>query len=505
MAGAEGAGSGEGSDSSNENPNTSTSSNGGSPQPQTQPASTQTQSKSDTSPQPPLQKSTPDDKPSAGLETPTPFFEQSPTNANPPVLPSVLSPMTTPPSAFVQSTPMSGYEDFVRTTSAGSDTGASPPFMMDWAHMQMGGYGTISRPDLMLATDMGLDMTGMPTSAHTDNILTMMPEFAHALPVPTPLTTPRMDIHATFPDLELGSSQIFHPSRHPSMSDSGIADLGPVVAAQDGWNCFKCMPPIPPSSCPRTARLNLERLEQCLRNHEVWSKWRPTWDEADFANGEYLTVIQLAETTRDKLLAITQTFLHKALEIHKETGATTPGVETSSLTGSNFVLLPPARVLECFLRAYGNCFERFFPLTSRGILDANELMSLYNDKAGSLLVLMMIAQGAMAMQSPEGRWLTGGLTEACRISLFDLIEKNIIMASDPIVSRSALLFIVQAAWSGDKWQMDIAMGQRGMYVSMLRHSGVLEPRHAPVTPQSAHPGTTDSLWNDWIAEESRSR
>ncbi|TKA44526.1 hypothetical protein B0A55_13775, partial [Friedmanniomyces simplex] len=257
-----------------------------------------------------------------------------------------------------------------------------------------------------------------------------------------------------------------------------------------------------------TARLNLELLEQTLRNHEGWSTWTPHWDEGEFAGGDHLTVMQLHESTRDKLLAITQSFLHKALEIHRDHNPhnTPPSSHHSpgSHSGSNFVLLPPARVLEYFLRSYANSFERYYPLTSRGILDANELLHCYYDRAASLLVLMMIAQGSMNIPSKEAMMLTGGLTEACRISLFDLIERNVIMSGDPIVLHSALLFTVQAAWSGDKWQMDIAMGQRGMYFAMLRHSGVLEHRsHAPAAPDRR--ANTDQLWSEWIQNESRSR
>ena len=133
-------------------------------------------------------------------------------------------------------------------------------------------------------------------------------------------------------------------------------------------------------------------------------------------------------------------------------------------------------------------------------------MHCYHDRASSLLVLMMIAQGAMNIPSVEARMLTGGLTEACRISLFDLIEKNIHMAGDPIVLHAALLFTVQAAWSGDKWQMDIAMGQRGMYFAMLRHSGILDNSPAQSsTTVDHHRANTDQLWSEWIQNESRSR
>ncbi|KAK7521595.1 hypothetical protein IWZ03DRAFT_97487 [Phyllosticta citriasiana] len=436
---------------------------------------------------------------------PPAFFEHtSPPSGPAAVISTVISPVPTPSmNDFIQHTPMSGYEQFASTNGHNSDS-SSPHFAMDWQQMPMA-HG-FDMP--MMTQDMSMDFTGMAAGPHGDAMLSMLPDFSHALPaVQTPIATPQMD--RALSDLELGSSaSMLYPTRQASVSSShGIPDLGAIIAAQDGWSVFRCTPPIPASSCPRTAKLNLERLEQSLKQHEVWGNWRPQqWEDGDFPAGpEMLAVMPLQESTRDKLLAITQSFLHKALDIHKEgaSGSPASGGSPMSNGGSNFVLLPPARVLEHFLRSYANSFERYFPLTARGILDANELLSSYNDKAASLLVLMMIAQGSMVIPSVETRWLTGGLTEACRISLFDLIEKNIILSGDPVVLHSALLFTVQAAWSGDKWQMDIAMGQRGMYFSMLRHSGVLEPRHAP-TPRMDQAGP-DGLWADWIQHEARSR
>lgn len=435
------------------------------------------------------------------------FYDQSPPHVQSQVLSAVISPLPTPVDGFVQQTPMSGYEDFIRTsTRDGSGNSGSPPMMMDWSQMQMPqAYEAMAPPQLMMHP-MAMDMNAMHHSPPENQMLPMMPDMGPGMPpVQTPMATPKLD--GTFSDLEIGSSaSMFFPTRHASISDTGIPDLGAIIASQDGWTVFRCTPSIPSSSCPKTARLNLEKLEQSLRNHEGWSNWRPTWDEADFAAGEKLTVMQLHESSRDKLLAITQSFLHKALDIHKEgmTGSPVGGRSPTS-TNSNFVLLPPARVLEYFMRSYANNFERYYSLTSRGILDPNELLQCYNDKASSLLVLLMIAQGAMVIPSVEARWLTGGLTEACRISLFDLIEKNITMASDPIVLHAALLFTVQAAWSGDKWQMDIAMGQRGMYFAMLRHSGILEPRHTMTPPRMDGRATPEGLWSDWIQQESKSR
>jgi len=64
----------------------------------------------------------------------------------------------------------------------------------------------------------------------------------------------------------------------------------------------------------------------------------------------------------------------------------------------------------------------------------------------------MIAHGASTVPKAEARYLAAGLTETCRISLFDLIEKNIEFSADPIVLKAAFLFILVAAWGGDSWR-----------------------------------------------------
>ena len=325
-------------------------------------------------------------------------------------------------------------------------------------------FDALARSDLLMGSGMnagiGLSMDGL-VEPNDATMLAMMPEFAQTLPqVTTPMATPPR-LEGTMSELELGNSgSIYHPTRHHSISvgESG-GDIPAVVAAQAGWNCFRSSPTLPPGQCPRTARLHLEKLERTLKNPEMWSSWRPAFEESVDAQHN-TTVVAPKEGARDKLLAITQTFLHKALEIHKD-GAlgTPPGGATPCSMDSAFVLLPPSNVLKVFLRSYADSFDRFFPLTPRGILDVNAklLDASVNDKAASLLTLLMVAHGAANLPNLEARWLTGGLTEACRISLFDLIEKNIGMASNTTVLQSALLFLTSAAWSGDKWQMDIAM------------------------------------------------
>jgi hypothetical protein len=93
---------------------------------------------------------------------------------------------------------------------------------------------------------------------------------------------------------------------------------------------------------------------------------------------------------------------------------------------------------------------------------------MLNNQASTLLVLLMIAQGATATPTAEARCLTAGLIETCRISLFDIIERDVELSADPVVLRCALLFTILGAWSGDKWHSDIVMGQRCMYLSVSR-------------------------------------
>ena len=416
-----------------------------------------------------------------------------------------VTPAPTPDSAFAPKPVFPAFDAFMGDGSfAESMTNAvtSPLYSIDTPQMSMmmSGYEQFQDPDMLMNTPAPMSFGSSEMSS--DPVTSMMPPFIPQFePVPGMLQTPTSN--AGF-ERRFSDGPPSTPIRPNAHRDHSAADGDAIIAGQDAWSAYRCTPGMPPSACPKTARINLEKLEESLRDHEAWADWRLTWDEADFSNGEHLEVLSFQEMPRDKLLAITQVFLHKALDIHSDDPGLSNGLGALKESSSNFVILPPARVLEYFLKSYANSFERFYPLLSHGVLDPNILMLKGKDKASSLLLLLMIAQGALITPSVDGRWLTGGLTEACRISLFDLIEKNIMMSGDPMVLHSALLFTVQAGWSGDKWQMDIAMGQRGMYFAMLRHSGYLEAP-PPQPPTLTRQGNVEQLWHEWMQQESRSR
>ncbi|KAM7200138.1 hypothetical protein V8F33_004071 [Rhypophila sp. PSN 637] len=286
-------------------------------------------------------------------------------------------------------------------------------------------------------------------------------------------------------------------------TDSSIPEFEVVIAAEGAWNLARCNPPLYTSNCPRTAIVHLECLEQKSKQDGTWSSLEKYLEQVDWDATDLPTsVVPLTSRTRDKMLAITQSFLHKALEIHRGGINGYPKAGYASPGDFNFIVLPPSKILEYFLRSYVRSLSVYFPLVVAGCVDPNEMIQ--NNQASTLLVLLMIAQGAAAMPMAEARYLSAGLTETCRISLFDIVEKDVELSADPTALRCALLFIVLGAWSGDKWLMDIAMGQRGMYMSMLKHAGMMDPQPSMI-PTFSNSTSTELQWRAWLHRESQNR
>lgn len=239
-----------------------------------------------------------------------------------------------------------------------------------------------------------------------------------------------------------------------------------VIAAENSWPLARCNKPRFSSNCPRTAIVHLEALEQKCKQDGTWDALDEYLMKCDKSESPRPTVIPITSRTRDKMTAITQSFLHKALDVHR--GGSNGYGQTGSYSNPgnvfNFIMLPPNNVLEYFLGSYVRSLLDYYPLAPAMRVDPNEM--LQNNQASTLLVLLMIAQGAATVPNEEARYLSAGLTETSRISLFNIIEKNVELSADPTALRCALLFTLLGAWSGDKWQMDIAMGQRGMYLSV---------------------------------------
>lgn len=229
------------------------------------------------------------------------------------------------------------------------------------------------------------------------------------------------------------------------------------------------------SKCPRTVGVLLESLGHMPELDKLWG-----WLGLDFASPnpfEPLASLPLRESVRDKLAAISQALLQRALRVHQLDPATAAASYPSPSPDGNsrgFLILPPSATMEHFLREYMHIFEPFYLLVPGGVLDANMLLNGSNDTSSTLLILLMIGQGAISDPTNEARRLSGGLTEVCRISLFDTVEKDISVCHQPLLLHCALVFVIQAAWSGDKWLMDIGLGQRGIYIAIVRNSRLFD-------------------------------
>lgn len=331
-----------------------------------------------------------------------------------------------------------------------------------------------SYPDLLVWPDYSLDLA----SEMYPNALHMRPDLA-------------MPSFSDFSDISSGSEPMTATSTAGSMHTRGtsissnvdrepikpndmimctpngiaIPEFEVVVAAECSWPLARCNKPRFSSDCPRTAIVHLEALEQKCKQEGTWDSLDEYLGQCPSSESPHPIVTPITSRTRDKMTAITQSFLHKALGVHRG-GAHGYGQTSHSSPGNvfNFIMLPPNKVLEYFLGSYVRSIADYYPLAPAMRVDPNEM--LQNNQASTLLVLLMIAQGAAAVPIEEARYLSAGLTETSRISLFDIIEKDVELSADPTALRCALLFTHLGAWSGDKWQMDIAMGQRGMYLSV---------------------------------------
>lgn len=307
------------------------------------------------------------------------------------------------------------------------------PFMMIPQHVfQYTDMEDLSKQDSSHAATYGLALHG--TDSNNASVSDS--------PVLDALQTPRPCVsNAVAASLNPGLQQGYGNSRT-------VNEAKPILRGQDFWSAFKCNPLPLNSTCPKSAVLYLEGLEHTLRDHNAWNDWASQVDASELKMDINVVLRSFTGITRDVLLALTQEFLQKALKIHRVNPASTT---------ARFIILPPQHVLDYFVRACICRYRSYYTIFSFDTLDPTELVQLKNEKAGCLFLLMIISQGAIATPTVEARNLTSGLTEVCRISLFDIIETDVELATNCLVLECALLVTISGAWSGDKWQMDVCL------------------------------------------------
>ncbi len=329
-----------------------------------------------------------------------------------------------------------------------------------------------SYQDLLVWPDypLELEMYQSPMHMGRNDVAAMAPFAADLSDISSnsePMATPstRGSIHTRGTSI-LSTADFDNPMKPIDLSmvapsDSSIPEFEVVIASEGAWPMARCNPPIYSGTCPRTAIVHLECLEQkssrtapgpCSSSTSRTSRTPATCPRSCRSPPGHVT-----RCSPSPRASCTRPSTSTAAASTPSRATTAPATATSSCC-------PPSKILEYFLRSYVHSLSVYYPLVVGGVVDPNEM--LHNTRSSTLLVLLMIAQGAAAVPTAEARYLSAGLTETCRISLFDIIEKNVELSADPTALRCALLFTLLGSWGGDKWQMDIAMGQRGMYLSV---------------------------------------
>ncbi|KAK5030658.1 hypothetical protein LTS07_005442 [Exophiala sideris] len=272
------------------------------------------------------------------------------------------------------------------------------------------------------------------------------------------------------------------------------------------WSILQCCP-FDTFIAPARAKENLVYFERISKHAEPWTAADGTLDDITAGQTDDFVRTPLSTITREKISAITQSFFRRALDMHGF-GYTPPTFASQSVggwfTSSTFILLPPPTSIERFLYNYIQFTDPFYPLFAGRHFDPNQLLDDDNEQAATLLVTLMIAYGAMMDTATQSRRFAAGLTEISRIALSDILEKHNSLSTSEMLLRCALLFILQAAWGGDKWQMDIGEGHRSMYIAMLRNSRYLA-RQSMTFPADGTEQDLNVIWKSWTNFESRNR
>lgn len=246
-----------------------------------------------------------------------------------------------------------------------------------------------------------------------------------------------------------------------------------LLASQESWPFFSCnRSPKSDFFPPTTAAIYVEGLTRVLNGHDWQISREGQHRDAEIAVNEILRREEIMDPTvghfTETLNAATQAILQKACTTHRTDRDSTVHASSNTLNGKEnkgTIQLPPPNTIARFVESYVTHHKPYY-VCAADLTHLSVPMLQSNVPASRLLMLMTIAQGAAFFSIPAARYLASGLIEACRLFLFESIEKDILLSRDPTVLHSALLFTTAAAWSGDNWHMDIAMGQRGMYISV---------------------------------------
>jgi hypothetical protein len=221
----------------------------------------------------------------------------------------------------------------------------------------------------------------------------------------------------------------------------------------EDWPMFKCIPTSYNAINPELGREYLEGLLHASKGSNVSSSQSSPSSNVTENAGKTRAAL-FDSDTRDKLMGLTQCFLMKGWETHAKGGSRVPITVT----------LPALTDLHTYFNSFIHHHEPFYSVFPQSNYDAARMIDDREENISCLMILLMIAQGALsAHPTSKARLLSLGITEACRIGMLDLLEKNVSMSIQPDMLRCILVYITLASWSGTRWHMDVRQAPSNIY------------------------------------------
>lgn len=304
-------------------------------------------------------------------------------------------------------------------------------------------------------------------------------------------------------------------ARPKMVTFQNLYDDDVVALVQDSWAGFRCNHSRSDLPNFKTTSMHLKGLAEMLHSQDVWDHWpMPANDKSESHSHSLVACAPVLSQTRDKLSSMFQSMLQTTFHAHGLSHSPSmppdfgdmPWDQRLGTTRTNsYVVLPPANILESFLRSYSNRIEHLYPSICGSEIQPNSMLTSQRcPEIPALLLLLMIAAGATGSGLRDSFYFTNGLTEVCRVNLWQHSEHNAELRSDLIVLRCTLLLTILAAWSGDKCQMDASMGNRAVYLNMLTQSGLLNHQNHSFSLAQCR-SNTDAAWQQWQNMECRKR
>ncbi|OQV07292.1 Fungal Zn2-Cys6 binuclear cluster domain-containing protein [Cladophialophora immunda] len=273
------------------------------------------------------------------------------------------------------------------------------------------------------------------------------------------------------------------------------------------WSICRCTP-FPQDPASDRQKLVLANLDHNFLQPGPWTSIQEDWRQKNFNQAGLFTNVPLSHSTREWLLVIAQRYMRLAVDIHglaldSPSPASSDHQDPSRLGG--YVRLPPARALHNYLEIVLRNYEPFYPVLPARRLDPNHLSANALGRGPSLLLCFMIAFGSMIDPARKARRFSTAMTEICRHSMHDVLERDAHDLKNPFLYYAALLFIVKGAFSGDKAHMNICIGHRQLYLVSLRHAGILTKRQTRSSNPTQPEENLQYAWKAWVERESLSR